>query len=1070
MSPYPLEVRKNKDMLDLREDPYGATHNKDMLEVREDPYGATHVPNLLYVKVKNCTAVLQLIAKGNKNRAVRHTEMNQSSSRSHAILQLVIEQWPGGGAAGKMIRSKINFVDLAGSERWSMKNEMNVSLLCEMDISVLNINYVDVARSERWSMKNEMNRSLLYVMDISVLKINVVDVAGSDRRSMKNEMNADHVSELTAINSSLSALANVVSALTEKRQHVPYRNSKLTHLLQDSLGGNCCTTIIATLSPSVDAFDESCSTLKFADRVSCIDNNPVVNTSRDMESVLAIKEKEIQRLRQMVSQLASGVNVGQVDSPETRDQLEELRKALEMERSLRTDLEQKLQAASTGLLTSMLPGIRSLTGVSMSGIDMNSMQGSAPPSPSHLPQIPTLQPRSGSGLPPTPPHYSHVPTFQPRASNGLPPTPPHYSQPSPGGTRLPSIDALDPGSSPTQLSIVLPQSRLPNSSISPSSALPSTHSAAGLAAPHKGGQANQTRKTKKGSVNGSRSGSSVYGHGSVPSSSGGYGPPPSSSGGHASSPAIPPSYQDLLNSRRYQNELGSQDRRHSEAASPSHRIRQGPPAVAYKSGYNVEMVLAGVAAMDSAHVAKPNAGPTVPRGSSLESAIAALRSQARMASNIPLVRNPAKDRGIHSSYGAGVVSPLTAAVGKKKKSKQRQKNLPPANPNFSSATLPLPRSAQGQHVDPDLLALQQRHIVGHTQQPANHPGDDDNGRAEASYSLMSSESSAQSKSKSPKVKAKSPKAKPKKKPVVESEEESEEETDSGEDSDSEDETDSEEESESEKETESESEDEEVEVEKKKKKSSIKSPKKSVQPPKQSIASSAVTVDSESEEEVVALKTKKKSSRKSPKKSGQPPKVPLAFAVTVESESEEEEEVVAVKTKKKSSRKSPKKSGQSPKESIASSAALVAQAPPPPGTSSQLPPSQGSSAPSTPPPPTVGWGRAAFLRQVAAATPPPAADPPPMTETQRLVNDLLSQAVGVKATEMPPIKFPPTFPPSSHPTSSSHSYTNSTASTRKPRSRGAHLDQASMIYVLGANASSVKAKALSRSTKRRQVFE
>ena len=73
------------------------------------------------LKVKNPQSVLQLIDKGNRNRAVRHTEMNINSSRSHAILQISMEQWPNNGEGGKVIRSKLNFVDLAGSERWNTK-------------------------------------------------------------------------------------------------------------------------------------------------------------------------------------------------------------------------------------------------------------------------------------------------------------------------------------------------------------------------------------------------------------------------------------------------------------------------------------------------------------------------------------------------------------------------------------------------------------------------------------------------------------------------------------------------------------------------------------------------------------------------------------------------------------------------------------------------------------------------------------------------------------------------------------------------------------------------------------
>ena len=83
------------------------------------------------------------------------------------------------------------------------------------------------------------------------------------------------------------------------------RDSKLTHLLQDSLGGNCRTTIIATTSPSADAFEESTSTLKFADRARRIPNSAVVNTSQDMGSVLAFKEREIARLRQILAQYAA---------------------------------------------------------------------------------------------------------------------------------------------------------------------------------------------------------------------------------------------------------------------------------------------------------------------------------------------------------------------------------------------------------------------------------------------------------------------------------------------------------------------------------------------------------------------------------------------------------------------------------------------------------------------------------------------------------------------------------------------------------------------------------------------
>lgn len=76
-------------------------------------------------------------------------------------------------------------------------------------------------------------------------------------------------------------MGNVIAALTDNklqpRAHIPYRDSKITRLLEDSLGGNCKTTIIAMISPSTDAFGESLSTLKFANRAKNIKNIPVIN-------------------------------------------------------------------------------------------------------------------------------------------------------------------------------------------------------------------------------------------------------------------------------------------------------------------------------------------------------------------------------------------------------------------------------------------------------------------------------------------------------------------------------------------------------------------------------------------------------------------------------------------------------------------------------------------------------------------------------------------------------------------------------------------------------------------------
>ena len=108
-------------------------------------------------------------------------------------------------------------------------------------------------------------------------KMNLVDLAGSERQS-KTHATGERLKEANQINLSLSALGNVISALVDgKSKHIPYRTSKLTRLLQDSLGGNTKTVMIAALSPADYNFDETLSTLRYASRAKNIQNKPTVN-------------------------------------------------------------------------------------------------------------------------------------------------------------------------------------------------------------------------------------------------------------------------------------------------------------------------------------------------------------------------------------------------------------------------------------------------------------------------------------------------------------------------------------------------------------------------------------------------------------------------------------------------------------------------------------------------------------------------------------------------------------------------------------------------------------------------
>jgi len=133
---------------------------------------------------------------------------------------------------------------------------------------------------------------------IKVGKLNLVDLAGSERVRVTGATGRC-LEEAKKINQSLSALGNVIAALTDlkPRNHIPYRDSKLTRLLEDSLGGNCKTTMMAMISPANEAFLESLSTLKFANRAKNIRNDARINEDINEKALLRKYEIELRRLR-----------------------------------------------------------------------------------------------------------------------------------------------------------------------------------------------------------------------------------------------------------------------------------------------------------------------------------------------------------------------------------------------------------------------------------------------------------------------------------------------------------------------------------------------------------------------------------------------------------------------------------------------------------------------------------------------------------------------------------------------------------------------------------------------------
>ena len=135
-------------------------------------------------------------------------------------------------------------------------------------------------------------------------KLNLVDLAGSERQS-KTKANQDGIKEATKINLSLSALGKVINCLSNyknnQKMYIPYRDSKLTRILQDSLGGNTKTVMIATVASNSTNYEETLSTLIYASRAKFIQNSPIVN--EDPKDVL-LREymDEISKLKALLQE------------------------------------------------------------------------------------------------------------------------------------------------------------------------------------------------------------------------------------------------------------------------------------------------------------------------------------------------------------------------------------------------------------------------------------------------------------------------------------------------------------------------------------------------------------------------------------------------------------------------------------------------------------------------------------------------------------------------------------------------------------------------------------------------
>ncbi|XP_016799080.2 chromosome-associated kinesin KIF4A isoform X1 [Pan troglodytes] len=241
------------------------SREKAQINIREDPKEGIKIVGLTEKTVLVALDTVSCLEQGNNSRTVASTAMNSQSSRSHAIFTISLEQ-----------RKK--------------------------------------------SDKNSSFRS----------KLHLVDLAGSERQK-KTKAEGDRLKEGININRGLLCLGNVISALGDDKKggFVPYRDSKLTRLLQDSLGGNSHTLMIACVSPADSNLEETLNTLRYADRARKIKNKPIVNIDPQTAELNHLKQ-QVQQLQVLLLQAHGGTLPGSI----TVEPSENLQSLMEKNQSL----------------------------------------------------------------------------------------------------------------------------------------------------------------------------------------------------------------------------------------------------------------------------------------------------------------------------------------------------------------------------------------------------------------------------------------------------------------------------------------------------------------------------------------------------------------------------------------------------------------------------------------------------------------------------------------------------------------------------------------------------------------
>uniref|UniRef100_A0A8C4L854 Kinesin family member 21B n=1 Tax=Equus asinus TaxID=9793 RepID=A0A8C4L854_EQUAS len=252
------------DLFDSTRDP-DARHRRSNIKIHEDANGGIYTTGVTSRLINSQEELIQCLKQGALSRTTASTQMNVQSSRSHAIFTIH---------------------------------------LCQMRVCT----QPDLVNEAVAGLPEGTAPAPEY--ETLTAKFHFVDLAGSERLK-RTGATGERAKEGISINCGLLALGNVISALgdqSKKVVHVPYRDSKLTRLLQDSLGGNSQTIMIACVSPSDRDFMETLNTLKYANRARNIKNKVVVNQDKTSQQISALRA-EIARLQMELMEYKAGKRV-----------------------------------------------------------------------------------------------------------------------------------------------------------------------------------------------------------------------------------------------------------------------------------------------------------------------------------------------------------------------------------------------------------------------------------------------------------------------------------------------------------------------------------------------------------------------------------------------------------------------------------------------------------------------------------------------------------------------------------------------------------------------------------------